>query len=557
VVIKLVKQVISTRFVVLALALTVVTALGGCAAGPDFKRPDAPKVSSYTVQPLAAQTTTTPDNLQGAAQHFVAAKDIPFDWWTLFQSKPLNNLIERTLKASPTIEAAQASLKQAHENVVAQQGFFYPSVNVNYSPSRNKLAGNMGGNSPGAQQNGNNIQSSPSAPAYYNWHTAQLSVGYVPDVFGINRRLTESAKAQEEGQLMQLQATYVTLVSNVVAAAFQEAGLRAQIAAVNHIIALNRENLDIMHLQLDKGFVAEIDVAVQAALLAQSEQALPPLTKQLEQTRDLIRALAGNLPNQDVPETFELADLHLPEELPLTLPSRLVQQRPDVRAAEAQLHSASAQYGVAIANRLPQFMVTADIGGMATSPEWMFRSGGSFFNLTGNISQIIFDGGSLKAKSRAAEQALVQVGAQYRSTVITALQNVADTLHAIRADADALSAASKFEHASKTVLDLSTKQYKLGYISYQNLLAAQQSYQTAVVSLAQAQSSRLGDTAALYQALGGGWWNRQEDGKNVAESEQSGKRAIPVAHTAHSDDAELTNTSMARQTPATNEVSTQ
>jgi NodT family efflux transporter outer membrane factor (OMF) lipoprotein len=498
------------------LAMASLAILSGCAAGPDFKRPDAPTATGYTVQPLVAQTASA-DSAQGVAQHFVASKDIPFDWWKLFQSPQLNALIERTLKANPSIEAAQAALRQAHENVVAQQGFFYPTVGVSYAPSRNKLAGNMGGNSPGVQGDGSVIQtySNPAGPdfngpAYYNWHTAQLSVGYVPDVFGINRRMTESAQAQEEAQQMQLQATYITLVSNVVAAAFQEAGLRAQIAAVNSIIAINRENLDIMHRQLEKGYVAEIDVAAQEALLAQSEQALPPLNKQLEQTRDLIRALAGNLPNQDVPETFELADLHLPEELPLTLPSKLVEQRPDVRAAEAQLHSASAQYGVAIANRLPQFMVTANVGGMASSPDWMFQTGGSFFNITGNISQILFDGGTLKAKSRAAEQALVQVGAQYRSTVITALQNVADTLHAIRTDADALKAAAKSEHASKTVLDLSGKQYQLGYISYQNLLAAQQSYQLTVVSLAQAQSARLGDTAALYQALGGGWWNRTD-----------------------------------------------
>jgi NodT family efflux transporter outer membrane factor (OMF) lipoprotein len=493
------------------LVIVPLVILTGCAAGPDFKRPEAPKVTSYTVQPLAKDTVATPESLQGEAQHFVASKDIPFDWWKLFQSPQLNALIERTLKASPTIEAAQAALKQSHENVVAQQGFFYPTVSVNYSPSRNKLAGNMGGNSPGLQQNGDNIQSTPSAPAYYTFHTAQLSLGYAPDIFGINRRMTESAQAQEEWQQMQLQAAYITLVSNVVAAAFQEAGLRAQITAINRIIAINRENLDIMHLQLDRGYVAEIDVAAQDALLAQSEQALPPLNKQLEQTRDLIRALAGNLPNQEIPETFELADMHLPEELPLMLPSTLVEQRPDVRAAEAQLHSASAQYGVAIASRLPQFMVTADVGGMASSPEWMFRSGGTFFNLTGNITQILFDGGTLKAKSRAAEQALVQVGAQYRSTVITALQNVADTLHAIQADAEALKAAARSEHASKTVLDLSTKQYQSGYISYQNLLAAQQSYQLSVVTLVQAQSGRLGDTAALYQALGGGWWNRSDD----------------------------------------------
>lgn len=493
------------------IALVLAVLLAGCAAGPDYKRPDAPDTKGYAPNAAVTAPTSSDTVLAGASQHFNTAADIPYDWWKLFQSPQLNALIERTLKASPNIEAAQAALRQAHENVVAQQGFFYPTVSANYSPSRNKLAGNMGGNSPGPQQNGENIQSTPSSPAYYNFHTAQLSVGYVPDVFGINRRLTESAKAQEEWQKMQLQAAYITLVSNVVAAAIQEAGLRAQIDAVNAVISINQENLDIMRNQLKFGFLAEIDVAAQEALLAQSQQALPPLSKQLEQTRDLIRALAGNLPNQDVPETFDLASLHLPEELPLTLPSKLVEQRPDVRAAEAQLHSASAQYGVAVANRMPQFMVTADFGGMATSPEWMFRSGGTFFNLTGNISQIIFDGGTLKAKSRAAEQALVQAGAQYRSTVITALQNVADTLYAIRNDADALKAAATSSRASKSVLDLSTKQYQLGYISYQNLLSAQQSYQLAVVTLAQAQSGRLGDTAALYQALGGGWWNHPDD----------------------------------------------
>ena len=539
------------RFSGSIVAFTVAVMMCGCAAGPDFKRPDAPVATAYTVTPPEIKSADT-DVTQAEKQRFVADKDIPFDWWTLFQSPQLNTLIARALKANPNIEAAQAALRQAHENVIAQQGFFYPTVGVSYSPSRNKLAGNMGGNSPGPQQNGDNIQSSPTSPAYYNFHTAQLSVGYVPDVFGLNRRMTESAQAQEEWQQMQLRATYITLVSNIVAAAIQEAGLRAQIEAANTIISINRENLEIMRQQLKLGFLADIDVAAQEALLAQSELALPPLDKQLEQTRDLIRALAGNAPNQDVAETFELASLHLPQELPLSLPSTLVEQRPDVRAAEAQLHSASAQYGVAIANRMPQFMVTANVGGMASSPEWMFASGGTFFSLTGNISQIIFDGGTLKAKSRAAEQALLQVGAQYRSTVITALQNVADTLHAIRTDADALKAAAAASHASQTVLSLTRKQFKLGYVSYQNLLAAQQNYQLTAVTLAQAQSSRLGDTAALYQALGGGWWNSPGAGlrKAVSNADASAKQT-------GLDKMDLNKTSMAEQSAMAKGVNAQ
>jgi NodT family efflux transporter outer membrane factor (OMF) lipoprotein len=435
----------------------------------------------------------------------------------LFQSAQLNALIERAFKANPDIEAAQAALRSAQQNVIAQQGFFYPTVGVNYSPSRNKLAGNMGGNSPGLQNNGTLIQtySNPAGPkyngpAYYNFHVAQLNIGYVPDVFGLQKRRVESAEAQTEVQEMQLQATYITLASNVVSAAFQEASLRAQISAVKRVIAINRENLGIMRRQLELGYLAEIDVAAGEAALAQGEQSLPPLSNQLEQTRDLIRALAGNTPDRDVPETFELADLHLPEELPLSLPSQLVEQRPDVRIAEAQLHDASAQYGVAIANRLPQFSVQAVMGGMASSPDWMFRAGGGFFNLVGNVAQTIFDGGTLRAQSKGAEQALIGVAAQYRGTVIAALQNVADTLHAIESDAEALRAAAASEQAGKKLLDLTRSQYRRGYVGYQNLLIAEQNYQLSSISLIQAQASRLGDTAALYQALGGGWWNQKE-----------------------------------------------
>lgn len=483
--------------------------LCGCATGPDFKKPDPPVATAYTVQQAATQS-------ESAA--YDRTLDIPYDWWTLFRSTQLNTLIERALKANPNLAAAQAALRQAQENVIAQQGFFSPSVSANYTPSRNKLAGNMGGNSPGPQENGALIQSAPDSPAYYSFHTAQLSVGYVPDVFGLNARLVEAAQTQVEAQRMQLQAVQLALIANLAAAAFQEAGLRAQIEVANTLISINRENLDILRQQLKLGFVAEIDVATQEAALAQAEQTLPPLLKQLEQTRDLMRALSGNTPDQEIPETFELAYLNVPENLPLSLPSKLVEQRPDVRVAEAQLHNASALYGVAIANTMPQFMVSANLGGMASSPDWMFRSGGTFFNLTGNVSQLIFDGGTLQARSRAAEQALQQAAAQYRGTVIAALQNVADTLHALKADADTLKAANATAQANLTVLKLTRKQYQLGYISYQALLAAQQNYHSATLSVVQAQSVRLGDTAALYLALGGGWWNLPATDKIAAPS---------------------------------------
>jgi len=324
-------------------------------------------------------------------------------------------------------------------------------------------------------------------------------------------------QAQTEAQRMQLAATYITLASNVVAAALQEASLRAQLLAVKKFVGANQEMLTILQKQFELGFVSKLDVANQASLLAQSEQSLPPLQKQLDQTRNLIRALAGNTPDQEVNETFELKDIHLPQNLPLSLPSQIIEQRPDVRAAEAQLHAATALYGVAIANRLPQFSITGAIGGMATNPGWMYEAGGQFFNLSTNVAQTIFDGGTLKAKSRAAQQAVVQAAADYRSTVIAALQNVADTLAAIQSDADLLKSAATAESASAIVLELTRLQYQQGFVSYQALLLAEQNYQLTALTLAQAQVARLGDTAALYQALGGGWWQKENTDLALAE----------------------------------------
>ena len=459
---------------------------------------------------MVTEATASAPVLAGESQRFNPAADIPFDWWTLFQSPQINSLIKRAFKANPNIESAHAALHQAQEYAKAQEGFFYPAVGASYSPSRNKLAGNMSSSAPGIQGNGELIQAPPgsASPVYYNFHVAQLTVGYVPDVFGLNRREMESAQAQVDAQRLQLEATYITLASNVVAAAIQEASLRAQLEAIEKIIAGSGETLAILRNQFKLGYVSGMEVAAQESALAFAEQSAIPLRNQLEQTRDLIRALAGNLPDEDVEEKFELAALHLPQQLPLSLPSKIVEQRPDVRAAEEQLHFASAQAGVAIANTLPQFSISAAIGGMASNPSWMFRSGGGFFDLTANVAYTIFDGGTLRAKSRAAQQALIQAGAQYRSTVITALQNVADTLDVVQSDADALRAAHASEQAAKTAADLTRKQYEVGYVNYQTLLAAEQSHQLAVINLIQAQTNRLGDTAALYQALGGGWWNR-------------------------------------------------
>jgi NodT family efflux transporter outer membrane factor (OMF) lipoprotein len=330
----------------------------------------------------------------------------------------------------------------------------------------------------------------------------------VPDVFGGTRRQVEALTAQEDAQRFQLEAAYLTLSANLVAAAMTEASLRGQIAATEEIIRIQRESLDILRRQQGLGQVAGAEVAAQEAALAQAEANLPPLQKQLGQQRHLISVLAGRFPSDQPPARFDLASLRLPQDLPVSLPSKLVDQRPDVRAAEANLHAASAQIGVATANRLPQFTLTGNVGTTALTLAGLAAPGNVFWSIAGNVAQTVFDAGTLFHKQRAAEAAFDQAGAQYRQTVLTAFQNVADALHALQEDAVALKAAAAAETAAKTSLAIAQRQLQLGAVNYLALLTAQNAYQTALSTRVQAEAARLSDTAALFQALGGGWWNR-------------------------------------------------
>jgi NodT family efflux transporter outer membrane factor (OMF) lipoprotein len=474
--------------------------------------------AGYAPTPLPQSSAAAPIH-GGEVQHLIDGRDIPFEWWELFKSPALNALVERAFRANPTIVAAQAALVQAQEMVYAQRGFFFPTINANYNFERQKIAGNLTvDNVPGVEGDGHNdlppvqnLDTSPHThPFFYNLHTAALTVGFVPDVFGANWRQVETLAAQTEAQRYALEATYVTLASNVVAAAIQEASLRAQIEATRQIIAADEKSLQILRDQFRLGLAMRIDVAAQEAALGQARMLLPPLQKQLEQTRDLIRVLVGSLPNQEIPQTFEFDALQLPPELPLSLPARIIDQRPDVRAAEAQLHAANAQVGVAIAAMLPQFSVTGNGGGNADEFAWMFRTGGPFWSIVGGVSQPIFEGGTLLHRKRAANAALKQAAAQYQSTVIAAYQNVADTLHASLSDADTLAADVDAENAAKVTYDLTRRQLEAGYVNYLALLSAETTYQQALLTRVQAQATRYGDTVALFQALGGGWWNRKQ-----------------------------------------------
>jgi len=477
----------------LLLAFLVVA---GCAVGPNFQRPAAPAAKSYTVLPINSAPGTT-NVAGGEAQRFVAGLEIPGQWWALFHSEPLNRLIERSLTNNPDLKAAQAALLVARENVLAQRGAYYPHVDASFSASRQRQSGF--------------IAPAPNANVFeYNLFTPQVSVSYVPDVFGLNRRTVEASKAQEQGARFQMVATYLTLSANVVVAAIQEASLRAQIETTRQLIGASSNMVEIVRYQYSKGYAGGLDVAAQEAQLAQVTATLPPLLKQLAQQRDLLAVLAGDFPSDQNGEVFDLSKLKLPEELPVSLPSKLVEQRPDILQAEQNLHAASAQIGIATANRFPNITLTANAGSTALSLDKLFTSGSGFWGIGGTLSQPIFEGGTLLHQERGAKAAYLQAAQQYRSTVLTACQNVADTLNALEQDAAALKTAAAAATAAKVTLDLSSQQWQVGYGGYLPLLIAEQSYEQAELNLVQARANRFADTAALFQALGGGWWNQAE-----------------------------------------------
>ena len=468
----------------------------GCAVGPNFTPPAAPDVSAYTASPVTA-TVATPGVDGGNAQSFVPGADVAADWWTLFQSPLLDDLIAQSLKNNHDLKAAQAALQVAHETMLAQRGAFLPSVTAGFSATRTRTS--------------SSLAPTPSTNAVqYSLFTPEVSVAYSPDVFGLNRRTLESGQAQEQAARYQAAATYLTLTSNVANAAIQAASLQSQIEATRAVIDISHRIVDTLTYQVSKGYASAQDLAAQQAQLAQVEATLPPLLTQQAQQQHLLAALTGRFPSQVPADTLDLSSLTLPQDLPLSLPSALVEQRPDILQAEANMRAANAQVGVAMANRLPNIQLTGDAGNSALAFRDAFGPGVGFWDLGAAITAPIFDGGTLRHQERAAKANYVEVNEQYRSTVLTAFQNVADTLAALQHDAEGLKAASASEAAAKTSLDISQQQSRVGYAGNLALLNAEQAYQQARISRIQAQASRFADTVALYQALGGGWWHRAD-----------------------------------------------
>jgi NodT family efflux transporter outer membrane factor (OMF) lipoprotein len=462
--------------------------LSGCTLGPDFLRPGAPNVTGYTATPLPSETVSAA-TIAGDAQRFLQDTDVSGQWWTQFGSPVLTTLVEQALRANPDIEAAQATLRQAHANYLAQQGSLFPQVN--------------GSGSVGRQQSTTN-------GAAFDLFNASVSVSYLLDVFGSVQRSIEAQGALEENSRFQLEATYLTLSSNVLTAAIQMASLQAQIAALEDIIAAQTQELDLLNQQFELGAVARGDVLAQQSQLAATQATLPGVQKQLEQTRNTIAVLTGRYPSEDQIPNIQLTDLTLPQDLPLSLPSRLMEQRPDVRASEALLHSATAQIGIATANLFPQFNVTGSLSDNANQVGNFFNGANTGWSILAGLTAPIFRGGTLRAQQQAAYANFDRAAAQYRTVVLNAFANVANVLAALQLDAENVRAQLLAEQTAQQSLDITQERFQAGAIAYLSLLDAQRVYEQARINLVIAQANRFADTVALFQALGGGWWNRQD-----------------------------------------------
>jgi NodT family efflux transporter outer membrane factor (OMF) lipoprotein len=480
--------------------------LAGCAVGPNFKAPEAPHTTGFTPAGQIAPATAAAPPPSGDAQHFVDGMDIPGQWWTLFQSAELNALIERALKNSPTLEAAQAALRQANENVAAERGSYYPSVSGQVQSQRQKASGAAFG-----------IPGFPSS-YFYNLQTAEVNVSYTLDAFGGIRRQVEALQAQAEYQQFELEASYLTLTANIVTAAINEASLRAQISATAEIANSQQKQLDITQRRVTAGGASRADVLQQQATLQATLAMLPGLRSQLAQQRNQLAAYVGDLPADYAGKEFNLDSLTIPKDLPVSLPSKFVEQRPDVREYSALLHQATAQVGIATANMLPQITLSGSFGQEAASWSNIFSASSNVWSLIGSLTQPIFKGGQLLHQRRGAIDAAQEAAANYKATVITAFQNVADTLYALQGDADTLAAQTIADRSAADSLTLVQAQYKSGGASYVQVLSAEQTYQNAAVALVKARAQRYSDTAALFQALGGGWWNRTDVAAVAARS---------------------------------------
>jgi NodT family efflux transporter outer membrane factor (OMF) lipoprotein len=479
-----------------ALAWLIGLLLAGCAVGPDYRRPHAPAVDRYTAQPLPAATASAP-TAAGDAQRFLQGRDVPARWWTTFDNAELTRRVDTALAHSPTVTAARAALRQAQENVSTARGNLFPSLDASGDVTREKQS------------------SAPFGGAFtfppLTVYNTSLKVGYVFDLFGGVRRGIEAQAALADYQHAQLEATYLTLAANVVTASLQEASLREQLRATEQIVAMQNKQLAITQKQQTIGAKSLSDTLAVRAQLTSTQTLLPPLRKQLMATRNQLATYLGVTPAQLEMQPLLLDAVSLPREIPVSLPSKLVEQRPDIQAASAQLHAASAQVGVATAAMLPQISLSGSLGSSALQAGDLFSASAGAWSLGLGLAQPLFHGGQLISQKRAAQAGLDKALADWQGTVLTAFQNVADSLQALQFDAQGLATQATAASVASRRLELTGQQYQLGATGYLN--------QQARITLIQARAARLSDTAALYTALGGGW--RSEAAAPASASDDS------------------------------------
>ena len=472
------------------LTVTAVLLLNACSMlGPDYKRPAITSPRGYS---------ETDSKLDGASD-----KALKSDWWTLFGSEDLNQLVAQSFKQNPSIDAGQAALLSAAEAVKAQEGLFTPQVNAGYSFQRNKTLDLFA-----------NPLSTNASQYIYNLHTAQVNVNYTPDVFGLNGRSVESLEAQRKAQAHLLAATHITLAGNVTLAAIQEASLREQLKITESLLKTQQDYLEALKKQQTLGFNAQSDLAAQELAVANTEAMIPPIQKAIQLQRDALKSLVGVYGADTLVAKFKLQDLSLPSDIPLTLPSKLLDKRPDILAAEEVLHSASAAIGVAEAARYPQITLgTNVIGQSGLTFGDLFRSVNSFWSLVGGITVPVLDGGTLSARQRQAVANFEQAKAQYRQTVLNAFQNVSDALAAAESDAEAVKRQQRAVAAAEKSLEIAQRQVKAGDLGVLALLPIEQNLLQAKLAVAQTKGMQLSDAVALCQALGGSWVDITEPSK--------------------------------------------
>lgn len=488
-----------------ALALAAAALAAGCMVGPDFRSPAGPVPAGYTA-PSRPEAHPEEKAAGGAGdQILVAGQELPAQWWRLFRNAELDRLIRRALSDSPTLAAAGAALAQAEENLAARSGsVYYPSLDASLSWARQKVSAAASGQ--------------PGTDGYtYGLYNASLVVSYNLDLFGGGRRELEELRSEVDYQRFQLEAAHLALTSNIVTTVVREASLRQQLATTREMLAVQEQLRDLVQRQLQLGGATRADLLTQESQVAQVRASLPQLEKELALTRNLLALYCARFPGQAGLPEFRLDDLLLPKELPLSLPSALARQRPDIRAAEELLHAASARIGVATANLYPQITLSGGAGAQAATLGKLFSSATPIWSLGTGLLQPLFRGGELAARRRAALAAYDQAEARYREVVLHSFQSVADVLQALAADATALRAQAENERAARETLDLTRRQYQIGATNYLLLLNAQRQQQQASIGLIQARAARLADSAALFQALGGGWWSREAEAAPPAE----------------------------------------